>query len=159
MDQVTDRFTVKDLREARGVAADVRARGEERKAEALDRLISLAEDALQVKVGKTSGAPPVDRLAIPPTLNTLRARRDEILRIAAAAGAHNVRVFGSVVRGDATPESDIDFLVDLDPGRTLFDLSGLILDLEDALGRKVDVIEIQQPSRVGDKILRQAIPL
>jgi len=93
------------------------------------------------------------------TLQDLRARRDEILRIAASRGAHNVRVFGSVARGEAGPESDVDFLVDLEKKRTLFDLSGLILDLEDALGRKVDVVEIARPSPVAERIQREAIPL
>jgi predicted nucleotidyltransferase len=92
------------------------------------------------------------------TLDHLRARRDEIIRIAAARGAKNVRVFGSVARGEESPVSDIDFLVDLDPHRTLFDLSELILDLQEALGRRVDVIEIRRPSRVGAKILNQACP-
>lgn len=94
-----------------------------------------------------------------PTLDKLRWRRDEILRIAAAHGASNVRVFGSVARGDARPDSDIDFLVDLDRKRTLFDLSGLILDLQDALGHKVDVVQIAKPSRAGEHILREAVPL
>ncbi|MBI3976905.1 MAG: nucleotidyltransferase family protein [Chloroflexi bacterium] len=94
-----------------------------------------------------------------PTIEGLRARREEILRIAAGHGAHDVRVFGSVARGDAGPGSDIDFLVDLEPGRTLFDLSELILDLQEALGRKVDVVEIAYPSPVADRIKAEAIPL
>lgn len=93
------------------------------------------------------------------TLEDLRTRRDEILRIAAARGAHNVRVFGSVARGEAGPESDVDFLIDLEQGRTLFDLSSLILDLEDALGSKVDVVQITRPSRVADRIQREAVLL
>lgn len=93
------------------------------------------------------------------TLDDLRARREEIVRIAAARGAHNIRVFGSVARGEENSASDIDFLVDLDPHRTLFDLSELILDLQETLGRKVDVVEIRRPSRVGEKIQRQAVPL
>lgn len=94
-----------------------------------------------------------------PTLEQIRARRDEILEIAAKHGAHDVRVFGSVARGDAGPESDVDFLVDLEPKRTLFDLSGLILDLQDALERDVDVVEITKPSPVADRIMREAVPL
>ena len=54
----------------------------------------------------------------------VKDRREEILRIAARHGAHNVRVFGSVVRGEARPDSDVDFLVDMDPGRTLLDMVG-----------------------------------
>jgi predicted nucleotidyltransferase len=65
------------------------------------------------------------------TLRELRTtKRDEILRIAAGRGARNVRVFGSVARGGNDARSDIDFLVDLEPGRSLFDLSGLPIDLE-----------------------------
>ena len=82
------------------------------------------------------------------TLDDLRARRDEIVRIAAARGAHNIRVFGSVARGEENPDSDIDFLVDLDPHRTLFDLSELILDLQEIGNEEFDVIEIRRPSRV-----------
>jgi predicted nucleotidyltransferase len=93
------------------------------------------------------------------TLQELRERRSEILHIAAARGATNVRAFGSVDRGEAGPESDVDFLVDLAPERTLFDMSGLILDLEDALGHKVDVVELSEPSPVAARIQREAIPL
>ena len=75
------------------------------------------------------------------TLAHLRQRREEILRIAAARGARNVRVVGSVARGDERPESDIDLLADLDDDRDVVDLSGLILDLEVALGRRVDLFE------------------
>lgn len=70
----------------------------------------------------------------------LRTRRDEILQIAAKHGARNVRVFGSAVRGEAGEQSDIDFLVDLEPGRSLLDHAGLILDLQELLGREVDVV-------------------
>ena len=65
------------------------------------------------------------------TLHELRdQRREEILQVAANHGARSVRVFGSVARGDSEEKSDVDFLVELEPGRTLFDLSGLLLDLE-----------------------------
>jgi len=93
------------------------------------------------------------------TLGDLRERREEILRLASARGAHNVRIFGSVARGEASVDSDVDFLVDLDAERTLFDLSGLILDLEDALGRKVDVVEIPGSLSVAERIRCEAIPL
>lgn len=95
----------------------------------------------------------------PPLLEDLRARREEILRIAQTNGAYNVRVFGSVARGEARPDSDIDFLVEFEPERTLLDLSELILDLEEALGRKVDVVEIRRPSPTAERIQREAIPL
>jgi predicted nucleotidyltransferase len=81
-----------------------------------------------------------------PTLAELRQRRDEILHVAAKHGAQNVRVFGSVVRGDARPDSDIDLLVELDSDRSVLDLSELILDLQDLLGRHVDIVETQRPS-------------
>jgi predicted nucleotidyltransferase len=93
------------------------------------------------------------------TLDQLRARREEILRLAAARGAKNVSVFGSVERGDALPDSDVDFLVEKEPGRTVLDLSELILDLEAALGRPVDVLELRSPSSAADRILREAVPL
>jgi len=67
-------------------------------------------------------------------LADLRSHRTEILRIARARGASHLRVFGSVARGDAADSSDVDFLVDLDPDRGLFDLGGLLMDLRDLLG-------------------------
>jgi len=67
-------------------------------------------------------------------------KREDILRIAAGHGATSVRVFGSVARGEADAESDIDFLVELEEGRSLFDLGGLLMDLQELLGRKVDVV-------------------
>jgi predicted nucleotidyltransferase len=73
-------------------------------------------------------------------LNLLRQRRDEILQIAARNGAYNVRVFGSVARGDASESSDIDFLVDLEPKRSLFDVAGLTIELENLLCKQVDVV-------------------
>ena len=70
----------------------------------------------------------------------LRQRRKEILKLASEHGARNVRVFGSAARGEADGDSDIDFLVELEPDRTLFDLGALLMDLQDLLGRKVDVV-------------------
>lgn len=70
----------------------------------------------------------------------LKAKRQEILRVAARYGAGNVRLFGSVVRGEACAASDVDFLVDMDPDRSLMDLAGLVLDLQELLDRKVDVV-------------------
>ena len=67
-------------------------------------------------------------------------RRQDILRIAAAHGATNVRVFGSFARGTATQDSDIDLLVDLEANRSLIDLTRLIAELSAALGRNVDVV-------------------
>ena len=90
----------------------------------------------------------------------LQKKRDEILRIAAQHGARNVRVFGSVARGEAGPESDIDFLVELKPGRSLLDHAALLLDLEQLLGRKVDVAtERSLKERIRVRVLREAVPL
>lgn len=95
-----------------------------------------------------------------PTLESLRARRAEILRIAAQHGARNVRVFGSVAVGYAGAASDIDLLVDLEPGRTLLDLGSLAAALEEALGRKVDVLETpRRRTRAALQIRREAVPL
>lgn len=74
------------------------------------------------------------------TLDEIRSRRDEILAIAKRRGAYNVRVFGSTVHGSTHSESDIDFLVSLESGRSLLDLIGLKQDLEEFLGRPVDVL-------------------
>lgn len=97
----------------------------------------------------------MDRL----TLDELRGRREDILRIASARGAHNIRVFGSVARGESRPDSDVDFLVEMEAGRTVLDLSELILDLEEALGRAVDVVEIRHPSEIASQVTREAVQL
>jgi predicted nucleotidyltransferase len=90
----------------------------------------------------------------------IKHRREEILRIAARHGAHNVRVFGSVVRGEARPDSDVDFLVDMDPGRTLLDMGGLLMELREILGREVDVVtERGLKARIRDRIIKEASPL
>jgi uncharacterized protein len=74
------------------------------------------------------------------TLDTLRAeRRDEILRLARRRGAHSLRVFGSVARGEANENSDLDLLVAWEPGRSLLDHAGLVQDLQELLGVKVHV--------------------
>jgi predicted nucleotidyltransferase len=70
----------------------------------------------------------------------LETKREDILRLAKQYGAYNVRVFGSVARGDADEQSDIDLLVDMEAGRSLLDLVGLWMDLEELLGCKVDVV-------------------
>jgi len=95
------------------------------------------------------------------TFEELRSRyRDRIIGLAERRGAHNVRVFGSVARGEQRPDSDIDFLVDFEPGRSLLDLTGLWLDLEGTLGCKVDVVSSRglRP-RVAPEVMRDAIPL
>ncbi len=86
--------------------------------------------------------------------------REEILAIATKHGARNVRLFGSVARGEAGPDSDVDILVELEPGRSLLDLSGLLLDLQDLLGCKVDVVPDDSLHwYVRDRVLREAVPL
>ena len=95
------------------------------------------------------------------TLEELRStRRESILQLAAKRGARNVRVFGSVARGQSDAMSDIDFLVELEPGRTLFDLSGFLADLEVLLEKHVDVVTDKglRP-RVRERVLSAAIPL
>lgn len=94
------------------------------------------------------------------TINTIRNRRKEILAVAAKHGARNVRIFGSVARGDANPGSDIDVLVELEPDRTLLDHAALLLELEALLGCKVDVVTTPglRP-RIRERILREAIAL
>jgi predicted nucleotidyltransferase len=95
------------------------------------------------------------------TLDTLRLeKKSEIIRLAESRGCRNVRVFGSLARGDSDPQSDVDFLVDLDPGRTISDLGGLLMDLQDALGAPVDVVtERGLRVRVRESILAEAVVL
>ena len=90
----------------------------------------------------------------------LKSKREEILRLAAKRGARNVRIFGSVARGQARPDSDIDFLVDLELGRSLLDLGGLLNDLQKLLGRPVDVVtESGLRERIRRRVLKDAISL
>ena len=90
----------------------------------------------------------------------LKDRREDILRIAREHGARNVRVFGSVARREARVDSDVDFLVELEPGRSLLDHVALIQDLEDQLGVKVDVVTEKALHRhIRERVLREAVPL
>lgn len=90
----------------------------------------------------------------------LQARRAEILLIAARHGARNVRVFGSMARGDFGPDSDVDFLVDMEPGRSLLDLGGLLIDLQSLLRVDVDVVtEKGLRPRHRIQVLREAVPV
>lgn len=95
------------------------------------------------------------------TLDDLRTvRREEILQLASQRGAKSVRVFGSVVRGDNDASSDVDFLVEMEAGRTFFDVSGLVLDLEKLLGIPVDVVtENGLRPRIRKRVLTEAVPL
>jgi predicted nucleotidyltransferase len=90
----------------------------------------------------------------------LGPKREEILRIAAKHGAYNVRVFGSVARGEAGPDSDVDLLVEMGPNRTPWFPGGLIADLEDLLGRRIDVATPKGlHRRIRESVLAEAIDL
>ena len=90
----------------------------------------------------------------------IQAKRGEVLDLAAKHGARRIRVFGSVARGDAGPNSDLDLLVVMDDGRSLLDLIGLGQDLEDLLGRKVDVVSEGGLSfHLRDRVLAEAVAL
>ncbi|MFO8012832.1 MAG: nucleotidyltransferase family protein [Phycisphaerae bacterium] len=87
-------------------------------------------------------------------------KRGDILRLAERHGARNVRVFGSAANGQTGPESDVDFLVDLDEDRSLLDLGALLMDLQDLLGRKVDLVTEQALHwYIRDRVLDEAMPL
>ncbi|MGB2936749.1 MAG: nucleotidyltransferase family protein [Phycisphaerae bacterium] len=90
----------------------------------------------------------------------LKQKRDEILLACAKHGARNVRIFGSVVRGEADDRSDLDVLVDMEPGRSLLDMGGLLMDLQELLGCRVDVVtERGLRQRIRDRVLQEAVPL
>ena len=87
-------------------------------------------------------------------------RREEILRLASRYGARNLRVFGSVARGEQTAQSDLDLLVEWEPGRSLLDHAGLAADIEELLGGRVHIgTEQSLHWYVRDRILREAQPL
>lgn len=86
--------------------------------------------------------------------------RQEILALAQQYGAKNVRVFGSVARGDDDEQSDIDFLVEMEPTRSLFDLGGFMMSLQELLGRPVDVVtEDGLKMRIRERVLQETIAL
>ena len=90
----------------------------------------------------------------------VRDNREEILRISARHGAHNVRIFGSVARGEAGPDSDVDFLVDMGPEHTPWFPGGLLMDLQDLLGCRVDVVTGDALHwYIRDRVLEEAVPL
>lgn len=100
----------------------------------------------------------MEQLADPAQL--IRVKRDEILQIAAKHGARNIRVFGSVARGEARAESDVDFLIDAGPVTSSWFPAGLIVDLQDLLGRPVEVVtEKGLNPLIRDQVLEEAIPL
>lgn len=90
----------------------------------------------------------------------LQSNREAILHIAARYGASNVRIFGSVARGEADSESDIDFLVDMEPDRSLLDLSRLLTNLQSLLGYKLDIVTEQGLNdRIRERVLKEAVKL
>ncbi len=89
----------------------------------------------------------------PLSLEDVRGHRDEILDMARLHGIRSVRVFGSVARGDADSRSDIDLLVDVEEGRSLLDLGAFLMDVQDLLGRKVDVVT---PAALRDHVRARA---
>jgi predicted nucleotidyltransferase len=90
----------------------------------------------------------------------LKEKREDILQIASLHGAHNVRLFGSVARGQAGPESDVDFLVRLEPGTTLLRHAALVRELQKLLGREVQVVsERALRKTIKDRVMREAVPL
>jgi predicted nucleotidyltransferase len=93
-------------------------------------------------------------------LELLTDKREDVLRIAAKHGAYNVRIFGSVARGEATLDSDIDLLIEKGPTTTPWFPAGLVLELEESLGRRVDVVtEKALNPHLRDRVLREAVPL
>ncbi|HEV8603963.1 MAG TPA: nucleotidyltransferase family protein [Tepidisphaeraceae bacterium] len=90
----------------------------------------------------------------------IAARREEIAEVARRHGARTVRIFGSVARGTATPRSDLDLLITLDSRRSLIDLIAIKHELEDLLGRRVDVVtEAALSPYLRDEVLREAIAI
>ncbi len=90
----------------------------------------------------------------------IRSKRGDILRIAARHGVTEIHVFGSVARGDARPDSDVDFLVRVGPSHSRFFPGGLVMDLEELLGRRVDVVEAEGlRAPVRDRVLSEAVPV
>ena len=92
--------------------------------------------------------------------NLLKERRKEVLLIAAKYGARDIRLFGSLARGEADENSDVDLLVQLEPGRSLFDLGGLQFELEALLGCRVDVVTQRGlKPRIRERVLQEAVTL
>ncbi len=127
----------------------------------LERNIVAGLEETQKQVSRNTHKQPSRKIAIAkPYAELLKAKRDEILRTAIKYGASNVRIFGSVARGEADAASDIDLLVDVEPGRTLFDLSELIFDLQELLGHDVDLVtEKGLHNRIRERVLKEAVPL
>lgn len=93
-------------------------------------------------------------------LELLQHKREEIRRVAARHGAYNVRVFGSIARGEARPDSDIDLLIEKGSATSSWFPAGLVLELEEMLGRKVEIVtDTALNPYLRDRVLREAVPL
>ena len=93
-------------------------------------------------------------------IQRIQTRRPAILHLAQTYGATNLRIFGSVARGEDTSTSDLDLLIDLEPDRSLFDLGGLAMDLQDLLGCPVDIVtEKGLKQRIRTRVLQESIKL
>lgn len=98
--------------------------------------------------------------ADPDPLATVRSKRGAILRICRRHGAHSPRLFGSIVRRQAVPESDVDFIVEMEQGRSLLDQAALLIELRELLGRNVHVVTTQGlRDRIRERVLNEAVPL
>jgi predicted nucleotidyltransferase len=94
------------------------------------------------------------------TLDLLKSKREDILRLAGLRGARNLRGFGSVARGEEDSTSDVDFIVDMEPGKSLLDFGRLLMDLQELFGCSIDIATEQGlKARLGDRALQEAIPL
>jgi len=95
-----------------------------------------------------------------PLADRLNAKREEIVRLATSYGVRNIRIFGSVARGEADSNSDVDFLVELERGRSLLDLGGFLMDLQVLLECEVDVVTVSGlRERIRPRVLKEAVPL
>jgi len=122
------------------------------------RGLSCRDRPLPAKLSHTLRYRQVEQLLDPVEL--IRSKRAEILRIAAKHGATNIRVFGSVARGETRADSDVDFLIDAGPVTSSWFPAGLIVDLQDLLGRPVEVVtENGLNPLIKDRVLQEAIPL
>ena len=96
------------------------------------------------------------------TKEDIRNRREEITSVAVRDGAYDVRIFGSVARGDATQGSDLDLLVRFEPDRSLMDHGMLVEELQTLLGIRIDVVSegaLSPQDRFSDRVAREAVPL
>src|SRR5438876_10078752 len=90
----------------------------------------------------------------------LKSKHEDIITTAQKHGAHNIRAFGSIARGNERLDSDVDFLVDMEPGRSLLDMGGLLMELRELLGRNVDVVtERGLKPRLRERLWKEAVPL